>query len=220
MKRNAQDGIPNKDSDNNSGFITINELETVLSSDLNKINTDTISELLNNILNTFLRYEKNHLNSRREIEDLRYKVNQSSNPNATAEQALMAISESDREILFDRYLLMKSEEYEQAKLTAERTKVATLSSLNKIRFALNALLSDPVYGPDIKGKIQKIMLNIDPSVEFVQNINLPSYSHTGTGIIGGSDVLNNDVNINRNDQKSNNEDNSSNNDMDLNQLFK
>jgi hypothetical protein len=220
MKRNSQDKIINNESDTNTGFVTVNELETILSSDLTLLNTEDLKDLFNNILNTFLRFEKNHLISRREIEDLRYKVNQSSNPNSTAEQALMSISDSDREILFDRYLLMKSEEYEQAKLLAERTKVSTLSSLNKIRFSLNTLLSDPVYGPDIKSKIQKIMLSIDPSVDFVQNVKLPSLPHGATNV-SNSEVVPNEDNIILSKEVIYPNDNvSSNDDLDLNQLFK
>jgi hypothetical protein len=179
-----------------------------------------LKEIFNNVLNTFLRFEKNHLIARREIEDLRYKVNQFSNPNASAEQALMSISDSDREILFNRYLLLKCEEYEQAKLAAERTKVATLSSLNKIRFSLNTLLSDPVYGPDIKSKIQKIIATIDPSIEFVQNINLTSPSQIIPEV--GSELMmrNNENNAKVNYLSASGDSNPYNDDTDLNQLFK
>ena len=219
MKRNSQDGMSNN-FDNNSGFVTINELETILSSDLTLINVEMLRELFNNVLNTFLRFEKNHLIARREIEDLRYKVNQFSNPNASAEQALMSISDSDREILFNRYLLLKCEEYEQAKLSAERTKVATLSSLNKIRFSLNTLLSDPVYGPDIKSKIQKIMSTIDPSIDFVQNINLPSPSQIIPEVGSELNMRNNENNAKVNYLSASGDSNPYNDDTDLNQLFK
>ena len=219
MKRNSQERNPDKESDTNTGFVTVNELETILSSNLTLLNTEALGNLLNNILNTFLRFEKNHLISRREIEDLRYKVNQFSNPNATAEQAIMAISDSDREILFDRYLLMKIEEYEQSKILAERTKVSTLSSLNKIRFSLNTLLADPVYGPDIKSKIQKIMSSIDPSIDFVQNVKLPSISYTAPNIIN-SDVVPDEDNTLRKELVYPNDNVPLNDDSDLNQLFK
>ena len=219
MKRNSQERNPDKESDTNTGFVTVNELETILSSNLTLLNTEALGNLLNNILNTFLRFEKNHLISRREIEDLRYKVNQFSNPNATAEQAIMAISDSDREILFDRYLLMKIEEYEQSKILAERTKVSTLSSLNKIRFSLNTLLADPVYGPDIKSKIQKIMSSIDPSIDFVQNIKLPSITYAAPNIIY-SDVVSDEDNTLRKELVYPNDNVPLNDDSDLNQLFK
>ena len=219
MKRNTQDGMLNN-FDNNTGFVTIDELETIISSDLTLLNAETLRGLFNNILNTFLRFEKNHLISRREIEDLRYKVNQFSNPNSSAEQALMSITDSDREILFNRYLLLKCEEYEQAKLSAERTKVATLSSLNKIRFSLNTLLSDPVYGPDIKNKIQKIMSNIDPSVDFVQNINLPSPSPVIPEVNNAPTMLNNENITTENNSLAIDDLKPHNDDMDLNQLFK
>ena len=219
MKRNSQEGNPAKESDTNTGFVTVDELETILSSNLTLLNTEALGKLLNSILNTFLRFEKNHLISRREIEDLRYKVNQFSNPNATAEQAIMAISDSDREILFDRYLLMKIEEYEQSKILAERTKVSTLSSLNKIRFSLNTLLADPVYGPDIKSKIQKIMSSIDPSIDFVQNIKLPSISYTAPNIINSDVVPNEDSTLSK-ELVYPNDNVPLNDDSDLNQLFK
>ena len=219
MKRNSQEGNPAKEPDTNTGFVTVDELETILSSNLTLLNTEALGNLLNNILNTFLRFEKNHLISRREIEDLRYKVNQFSNPNATAEQAIMAISDSDREILFDRYLLMKIEEYEQSKILAERTKVSTLSSLNKIRFSLNTLLADPVYGPDIKSKIQKIMSSIDPSIDFVQNVKLPSISYTAPNIINSDVVPNEDSTLSK-ELVYPNDNVPLNDDSDLNQLFK
>ena len=219
MKRNSQEGNPAKESDTNTGFVTVDELETILSSNLTLLNTEALGNLLNSILNTFLRFEKNHLISRREIEDLRYKVNQFSNPNATAEQAIMAISDSDREILFDRYLLMKIEEYEQSKILAERTKVSTLSSLNKIRFSLNTLLADPVYGPDIKSKIQKIMSSIDPSIDFVQNVKLPSISYTAPNIINSDVVPNEDSTLSK-ELVYPNDNVPLNDDSDLNQLFK
>jgi hypothetical protein len=66
---------------------------------------------------------------------------------------------------------LKVQELEEATLSAERSKVATLSSLNKIRFALNSLLSDPLYGPDIKSKMQNIISNIDNSTIIISQSN-------------------------------------------------
>lgn len=162
----------NQTSNNSStSYISIEDLEFLLASDLKNFNELKFKDILEKMLATLVRDDKNDSLRRKEIEDLRYQLNALNNPVASAEQAILGITEEQREVLFNRYTLMKVQELEEATLSAERSKVATLSSLNKIRFALNSLLSDPLYGPDIKTKMQNIISNIDNSSIIISQSN-------------------------------------------------